>query len=32
MPAKGLDIMPITNVCAGSMEPFELTVGASTFT
>jgi hypothetical protein len=32
MPAKGLDIMPTTDVCAGWMEPFELTVGAGTFT
>jgi hypothetical protein len=32
MPAKGLDIMPTTDICAGSMKLFELTVGAGTFT
>jgi hypothetical protein len=31
MPAKGLDTMPITEVRAGSIGPFGLAIGASTF-
>jgi hypothetical protein len=32
MPAKGLDTMPTTDVHAGMMGPYGLTVGAGTFT